>query len=44
MKKTLLAAAASFAFSAPALAADQALADAVAADYPYVFELYRHFH
>ncbi|HNR76330.1 MAG TPA: hypothetical protein PKM48_04320, partial [Parvularculaceae bacterium] len=44
MKKLLLAAAASLALAAPAAAEDEALADAVAADYPYVFELYKHFH
>ena len=44
MKKMLLAAAASLAMAAPAFAADEALAAAVAADYPYVFELYKHFH
>jgi hippurate hydrolase len=44
VKKILLAAAASIAFCAPAVAEDKALADAVAADYPYVFELYKHFH
>ncbi len=44
MKKLLLAAAASLALAAPAAAEDKALADAVAADYPYVFELYKHFH
>src|SRR3990167_6450493 len=44
MKSMLLAAAATIALSAPALAQDKALADAVAADYPYVFELYKHFH
>ncbi|MGD9800222.1 MAG: amidohydrolase [Parvularculaceae bacterium] len=44
MKTMLLAAVAGIALAAPAAAQDQALADAVAADYPYVFELYKHFH
>ncbi len=44
MKSRFLAAAATFLVAAPAYAADQALAEAVAADYPYVFELYKHFH
>ncbi len=42
MKKFLLSAAASVALTAPAHAQD--LAAAVAADYPYVFALYKHFH
>ena len=45
MKITLIgAAAACVAAYAPAAAQDAALADAVAVDYPYVFELYKHFH
>ena len=45
MKVTLIAAAAAgVAACAPAAAQDAALANAVAADYPYVFELYKHFH
>ena len=46
MKKALLGAIAWAAFAAPAHADDFAedLADAVAADYPYVFDLYKHFH
>lgn len=42
MKKLLLSACAWIAAGAAAHADD--LADAVAADYPYVFELYKHFH
>lgn len=44
MKKFWLAASAAFVIAAPAHAEDQALADAVAADYPYVFDLYKYFH
>jgi hippurate hydrolase len=44
MKKFLMAAAAAVALATPASADDAALAGAVAADYPYVFELYKHFH
>ena len=40
----LMCAAATLAMTAGAAAQDQSLADAVAADYPYVFELYKHFH
>ncbi len=42
MKRLFAAAAAAVALSTPVRAED--LAAAVAADYPYVFELYRHFH
>lgn len=44
MKTFLLAAASSFILAAPAFAEDAALAAAVAEDYPYVFDLYKHFH
>jgi hippurate hydrolase len=44
MKTRYLALIASLAFTAPVAAEDKALADAVAADYPFVFELYKHFH
>ncbi len=44
MKNLFFAAAAIAALAAPARAEDAALAAAVAGDYPYVFELYKHFH
>ena len=44
MKKLLLGAAAAFLLTPAAFAKDAALAEAVAQDYDYVFNLYKHFH